>query len=202
MVKIGVLGLQGDVHEHVQRLRDVGVDPVVVKKTEDLAGLRGLILPGGESTTIGKLMRKYELLEPIRRMGQSGIPLYGTCAGMILLAREIEGGEEPHLALMNIRVARNSFGRQKDSFETDLSIAGIEGPPFRAVFIRAPHVTSVGDEVQVLSEYDGRVVAVRQGNLLATSFHPELTNDPRIHEYFAEMCKRAAVPVAGTDFLS
>ncbi|ATY83578.1 pyridoxal 5'-phosphate synthase glutaminase subunit PdxT [Kyrpidia spormannii] len=198
-MKIGVLGLQGDVHEHLERLRDVGVDPVIVKKPQDLAELRGLILPGGESTTIGKLMRKYELLEPIRAMGQNGIPLYGTCAGMILLAREIEGGEEPHLALMNIRVARNSFGRQKDSFETDLSIEGIAGPPFRAVFIRAPHVTSVGDDVEVMAAFNGRVVAVRQGTLLATSFHPELTDDPRVHEYFVEMCRKAGLPVGGTD---
>lgn len=198
-MKIGVLGLQGDVHEHLERLRDVGVDPVIVKKPQDLAGLRGLILPGGESTTIGKLMRKYELLEPIRAMGQRGVPLYGTCAGMILLAREIEGGEEPHLALMNIRVARNSFGRQKDSFETDLFIEGIAGPAFRAVFIRAPHVTSVGEDVEVLATFDGRVVAVRQGTLLATSFHPELTEDPRVHEYFVEMCRKAGLPVGGTD---
>ncbi|MDI3256713.1 MAG: pyridoxal 5'-phosphate synthase glutaminase subunit PdxT [Kyrpidia sp.] len=194
-MRIGVLGLQGDVQEHVERLQDIGADPVIVKRPADLAGLRGLILPGGESTTIGKLMRKYELLEPVRDMGRAGVPLYGTCAGMILLAREIEGGEDPHLGLMNIRVARNSFGRQKDSFETDLSVRGVDGGPFRAVFIRAPHVTEVGPDVEVLAEFEGRVVAVRQGNLLATSFHPELTEDSRLHRYFAEMAEASTPAV-------
>ncbi|MBX6395019.1 MAG: pyridoxal 5'-phosphate synthase glutaminase subunit PdxT [Alicyclobacillaceae bacterium] len=192
-MKIGVLGLQGAVEEHVDRLRDVGAEPVVVKRPADLEGLRGLVLPGGESTTIGKLMRKYDLLEPIRDMGKSGVPLFGTCAGMILLAKEIEGGEEPHVGLMNIRVARNSFGRQKDSFETDLLVQGIDGGAFRAVFIRAPHVTSVGDEVDVLATFQDRIVAVRQGNLLATSFHPELTDDTRIHRYFVDMVKEAEI---------
>lgn len=187
MVKIGVLGLQGAVEEHRQRLRDAGAEPVTVKRPEDLEGIRGLILPGGESTTIGKLMRQYDLLDPVRELARSGTPVFGTCAGMILLAKEIEGEEEAHIGLMDIRVARNSFGRQKDSFETDLTFKGIEGGPFRAVFIRAPHVAAAGPGVEVLSKFQDRIVAVRQGNLLATAFHPELTEDLRIHRYFLEM---------------
>lgn len=190
-MKIGVLALQGAFREHARMLQQLGADTVLVKLPKHLDGIEGLVIPGGESTTIGKLMREYDLLEPIRAMGQEGLPVFGTCAGMIVMAKEIEGAEEPHLGLMSVRVNRNSFGRQRESFEADLEMPAVGDEPYPAVFIRAPHVTQVGAGVDVLAKYDDRIVAAREGNFLALSFHPELTDDPRIHKYFLSMVEEA-----------
>lgn len=187
-MKIGVLALQGAVIEHVKSLQQAGADEVItVKRKEELEGIDGLVLPGGESTTIGKLMNQYDLMEPIRQMAQDGTPMFGTCAGLILLATRIHGQDSVHLGLMDILVDRNSFGRQRESFETDLAIKGIEGEPYRAVFIRAPHIMEAGSRVEVLSSFQDRIVAARQGHLLGASFHPELTDDVRLHKYFLDM---------------
>lgn len=188
-VKIGVLNVQGAVSEHAIHVGKVGAEPVLVKHADDLTGLHGLILPGGESTTIGKLIRKYGLFEPIIEASQQGLPIFGTCAGMILLAKQIEGFEEPHLALMDVLVNRNSFGRQRDSFEADIFVEGMNQDPFPAVFIRAPHVVKAGQGVQILAALDDRIVAVRENHLLATAFHPELTDDLRMHQYFKQMAE-------------
>ncbi len=187
---IGVLALQGAVAEHIRSLQAAGVDAVAVKQTEQLDALDGLVIPGGESTTIGKLMRKYGFIEAVQQFHASGKAIFGTCAGLIVLAKEIDGQEEAHLKLMNITVARNAFGRQRESFETSLPITGIE-TPITAVFIRAPLIKAVGEGVQVLAEYNGEIVTAREGNLLASSFHPELTEDYRLHAYFVEMAKEA-----------
>ncbi|HEX6513342.1 MAG TPA: pyridoxal 5'-phosphate synthase glutaminase subunit PdxT [Chloroflexota bacterium] len=184
-VKVGVLALQGAFIEHVQRLRELGVEAVEVRKPEELEGLDGLIIPGGESTTMGKLMDAYELYEPMRRLAAEGKPIWGTCAGMIILAKDIDGSAQPRLGLMDIGVNRNAFGRQVDSFEADLPVDGLGQQPFHAVFIRAPLLTRAGDGVRVLARLpDGGVVAAEQGQLLVTAFHPELTADARFHEYF------------------
>jgi 5'-phosphate synthase pdxT subunit len=191
-MRIGVLALQGAFIEHLQRLREMGIDAVEVRLPEHLEGLDGLIIPGGESTTIGKLAATYGLIEPLRAFARQH-PTWGTCAGMIFLARDIGNDRQPILGVMDIQVNRNAFGRQIDSFETDLHIAGLEDAPFHAVFIRAPVVSAVGDEVEVLATLeDGRMVAVRQGHLLATAFHPELTPDDRLHRYFAGLVERHA----------
>ncbi|WP_018131382.1 pyridoxal 5'-phosphate synthase glutaminase subunit PdxT [Effusibacillus pohliae] len=192
-MKIGVLALQGAVTEHINSLQQAGADQVVpVKRKEELEGLDGLVLPGGESTTIGKLMNQYGLMEPIRQMAQAGTPMFGTCAGLILLANRIHGQDWAHLGVMDILVNRNSFGRQRESFETDLEVKGIEGELYRAVFIRAPHIMETGDGVEVLATYQDRIVAARQGHLLAAAFHPELTNDVRFHKYFLDMVRESA----------
>lgn len=183
MTKIGVLALQGAVREHVNAIEAVGAGAVIVKRVEDLEGLDGLILPGGESTTMRKLIDKYDLMEPLRTFNK---PIFGTCAGLILLADEVVGYEEPHIGLMNIVVERNSFGRQKDSFEVSLNAKGI-GEDVAAVFIRAPHIVSVSDGVEVLAKHDGRIVLARDGQFLGCSFHPELTDDTRIMQYFLDM---------------
>jgi 5'-phosphate synthase pdxT subunit len=181
-VKIGVLALQGAFREHIQRLRELGAEGVEVRLPRDLKGLDGLIIPGGESTTIGKLMAAYGLDEAIRKFDGA---IWGTCAGMIMLARDIEGSDQPRLGLMDIGVNRNAFGRQVESFEADLAIAELGAAPFHAVFIRAPLLTRTGEGVRVLAALpDGRMVAAEQGKLLVTAFHPELTDDPRFHEYF------------------
>jgi len=190
-MNIGVLALQGAVAEHIRSIGMAGGTGVAVKRTEQLAGVDGLIIPGGESTTIGKLMRKYGFIEAVRDFAAAGKPVFGTCAGLIVLAERLEGGEEPHLKLMNMTVARNAFGRQRESFETDLDVKGID-TPLRAVFIRAPLIREVGGNVDVLAEYKGEIVTARQGHLLASSFHPELTDDYRLHEYFLNMAKEAA----------
>jgi 5'-phosphate synthase pdxT subunit len=187
-MKIGVLSLQGAVAEHIRSVERAGAEGIVVKKIEQLDELSGLIIPGGESTTIGKLMRKYNFIEAVRQFSNQGKPVFGTCAGLIVLAKTIQGQEEAHLGLMDITVSRNAFGRQRESFETDLNIKGIE-EPVRAVFIRAPLIQSVGTGVDVLSEYNGEIVAARQGHLLASSFHPELTDDYRLHQYFVDMVR-------------
>ena len=195
-MRIGVLALQGAFREHVTMLRDIGVDAAEVRLPDEVRACDGLIIPGGESTTIGKLAVAYGLIEPIRALAQAGKPVWGTCAGMILLASDI-GPEPPHIGIMDIQVQRNAFGRQLDSFEADLTVTGYEPlarAPFHAIFIRAPLVKSVGPAVEVLAKLDdGTIVAARQGNLLATSFHPELTRDNRFHQFFVDGL-RAATP--------
>ncbi|HFK1749245.1 pyridoxal 5'-phosphate synthase glutaminase subunit PdxT [Bacillus cereus] len=190
MVKIGVLGLQGAVREHVKSVEASGAEAVVVKRIEQLEEIDGLILPGGESTTMRRLIDKYAFMEPLRTFAKSGKPMFGTCAGMILLAKTLIGYEEAHIGAMDITVERNAFGRQKDSFEAALSIEGV-GEDFIGVFIRAPYVVEVADNVEVLSKHGDRMVAVRQEQFLAASFHPELTDDHRVTAYFVEMVKEA-----------
>ena len=190
-MNVGVLALQGAFREHEQILRRLGQQVTQVRLPEHLEQVDRLIIPGGESTTIGKLLVAYKLVEPIRERARREMPVWGTCAGMILLAGQIIEGRpegQPALALMDIVAQRNAFGRQLDSFEADLQITGIAGEPFRAVFIRAPLITSVGGDAEAVATLDdGRIVAARQGRLLATAFHPELTDDPRMHELFLEM---------------
>ncbi len=191
MKKIGVLALQGAVAEHIRSLELAGAEAVPVKRVEQLDELQGLVIPGGESTTIGKLMRKYGFMDAVRQFSAEGKPLFGTCAGLIVLANEIEGQEDAHLQVMDMTVARNAFGRQRESFETDLEVKGIE-EPVRAVFIRAPLIKRVGAGVDVLSTYKDEIVTARQGNLLAVSFHPELTDDYSLHAYFVQMVEEAS----------
>ncbi len=197
-LKIGVLALQGAFIEHCAALRALGAECVEVRLPEQLAGLDGLIIPGGESTTIAKLAREYGLDEAIRRFNQdAGRPVYGTCAGMIYVAHSA-GRPQPVLDLIDVDVERNAFGRQVDSFETALPMPVLGARPFPAVFIRAPLIGSVGPGVEVLARLaDGRPVAARQGGVLVTSFHPELTGDLRLHRYFLEQCAAAASPAAG-----
>ena len=187
-MKIGVLALQGDFAEHVVMLGRLGVETVEVRLPQQLAPLDGLIIPGGESTTIGKLATAYALMDPLREFGLYK-PIWGTCAGAIFLSKDVRR-DQPLLGLMDITVERNAFGRQVDSFETDLDVPELDmgSIPFHAVFIRAPLIESVGPQVEVLSRLpDGRIVAARQDHLLATSFHPELTSDTRFHEYFLSL---------------
>lgn len=185
-MKVGVLALQGAFIEHVKMLRKLGADPVEVRLPEDLDDLDRLIIPGGESTTIGKLAVSYGLIEPLRDFAAHK-PTWGTCAGMIFLAKDLGHDKQPILNLMDIHVDRNAFGRQVDSFETDLQIKGFDSP-YHAVFIRAPVVTAVENGVEILGQLeDGRIIAVQEGHLLATSFHPELTDDLRFHRYFLTM---------------
>lgn len=194
-MKVGILALQGDVAEHRDMLSSAGADPVLVKKPEQLHEVEGLIIPGGESTTIGKLLRQFQLLGPLRAQVRSGFPVYGTCAGMILLADDVEdaGKDQPTIGGMDIRVRRNAFGRQRESFETDLPVPVVGEEPLHAVFIRAPVIEEVGPEVEVLAALpDGRVVAARQDNMLVSSFHPELTGDDRLHRYFVGMVEEGA----------
>ncbi|RMG82932.1 MAG: pyridoxal 5'-phosphate synthase glutaminase subunit PdxT [Chloroflexi bacterium] len=190
MATIGVLALQGAFIEHEKALKALGAQTREIRLPEHLEGLDGLIIPGGESTTIGKLAAEYGLIEPLRRFAQSR-PTWGTCAGMIFLAQRLGQYEQPLLGVMNIGVNRNAFGRQVNSFEADLDIKGLEGAPFHAVFIRAPVVTDVGDGVDVLATLpDGRIVAVQQNHLMATAFHPELTDDLRLHQYFLNLAQK------------
>jgi pyridoxal 5'-phosphate synthase pdxT subunit len=191
-MKIGVLGLQGDVREHSRALEAAGATPVVVKRPDELAEVDALIVPGGESTTIGKLIDRFGLLHPIVERARSGMPIYGTCAGMILLARDIAGEHRaPHrFGLMDITVRRNSYGRQVESFETDIEVAGL-AEPFRAVFIRAPSVEAATEDVEILATYEGLPVMVGQGPHMASSFHPEMTGDRRIHELFVARVEAA-----------
>jgi pyridoxal 5'-phosphate synthase pdxT subunit len=190
MVKIGVLGLQGAVREHVRSIESCEAEAVVVKKVEQLADIDGLIIPGGESTTMRRLMDQYGFIEPLREFAAKGKPMFGTCAGLIILAKKIVGYDEPHLGLMDITVERNSYGRQRDSFEAELRIAGI-ADDFIGVFIRAPHIVEVGEDVEILAKHNGRIVAARQGQFLGCSFHPELTDDHRVTQYFVNMVEEA-----------
>lgn len=189
-MKVGVIAVQGAFREHVKALRNLGADVVEVRRAHELDGAEAVVLPGGESTAIGKLMREYGLLAPVRDMANAGKPVFGTCAGMIVLAKHILGDDTVHLGLMDVTVNRNSFGRQRESFEADLDVPALGPDAYPAVFIRAPHIDSVGEGVSVLAAYEDRIVAVREGNLLATSFHPELTGDLRLHDYFLQMAAK------------
>jgi 5'-phosphate synthase pdxT subunit len=197
--KIGILALQGDVREHARVLSECGAQPMTVRRPAELDAVDGLVLPGGESTTIVKLARIFELLEPLRKRISDGLPVYGSCAGMILLADRVDEGGSPlgeTIGGIDMTVRRNAFGRQVDSFEEDVDVDGVPGGPVHAVFIRAPWVESIGPDAAALGRVRGgagagRIVAVRQGNLLATSFHPELTGDGRIHAYFCDMVRNS-----------
>jgi 5'-phosphate synthase pdxT subunit len=187
-MNVGVLALQGDFEEHLQMLSSIDVQGRPIRLPRDLESIDALIIPGGESTSISRLSEIYGLVEPLREFGRSGKPVWGTCAGAIYLARSAPDLDRPTLGLLDVTVKRNAFGRQVDSFEADLSLTGIEGEPFHAIFIRAPLIESVGPDVTVMGKLpDGGIVAVRQGNLLATAFHPELTGDDRVHRYFLSL---------------
>jgi len=190
---IGVLALQGDVPEHLRALRDAGARAVPVRRPEELHQLDGLVIPGGESTTLWRLSVAFDMLEPLRKLIASGLPAFGSCAGMIMLADRLADGVAGQLTYggIDMTVRRNAFGRQVDSFESDITLAGLGEEPLRAVFIRAPWVAQNGEDVAVLGtdQRTGRIVAVRQGQLLATAFHPELTPDRRIHELFVDIVK-------------
>jgi 5'-phosphate synthase pdxT subunit len=191
--RIGVLAVQGAVREHVAAIRDIGAEPVEVRLPRDLVDVDALILPGGESTAMRRLIDAYGLREPIAALARNGRPMLGTCAGMILLSSRLDGGEEPVFGLLDIEVRRNDYGRQLESFEADLEVAGLDGGPLHGIFIRAPGVTDVGPGVEVLArDPDGRPVAVRQGRVLATAFHPELTEDRRLHRLLVELVEEAA----------
>lgn len=188
MKTIGVLALQGSFHEHISMLEKIGdVKPVAVKTLKDLDASDGLIIPGGESTTIGKLLREFGLLEPLKNKITGGMPVWGTCAGLILLAKKISSGEPPHLGVMDITVKRNAYGGQLESFTREITITEVSNEPIKAVFIRAPLIESVGDGVTVLARVDGNIAAAQQGKILATAFHPELTDDLSFYRYFADM---------------
>jgi 5'-phosphate synthase pdxT subunit len=189
-MNIGVLSLQGAVAEHLRGIERSGANAIEIKRVEQLEEIDGLIIPGGESTTIGHLMRLYGFIEAIRLFSERGKPVFGTCAGLIVIAKEIVGQPNSHLQLMDIVVKRNAFGRQVDSFEVELDVKGIERA-VKGVFIRAPLIVSVGPNVDVLAVHHGEIVAAREGHLLTTSFHPELTDDYRIHEYFVNMVKES-----------
>ena len=189
---IGVLALQGDFAEHLQMFRKIGINAIEVRKVQQLSEIDGLVIPGGESTTIVKLLTRFDFIDQLREKVNDGMALWGTCAGMIVIARELADPYPIPLNLINISVARNYFGRQVDSFEAELHIDGIEGDPMRAVFIRAPIVQTIGEEVmQIASTDDGQAVAVKKDRILATSFHPELTSDTRLHALFLELAKEA-----------
>lgn len=192
-MKIGVLALQGDFREHRQMLERIGVDTLEVRLPSDLERSDGLIIPGGESTTIGKLLVSFQLMEPLRARATEGFPIYGTCAGAIVLSKDVRGRavDQPLLGVMDTTIQRNAFGRQVDSFEIDLEVPVLGDPPFHAVFIRAPIIEKIGPGVEALARLpDGTVVAARQDNLLVTAFHPELTSDGRFHQYFAQLVER------------
>ncbi len=196
--RIAVLALQGAFAEHVATLRAIGAEPVEVRLPRDLDGVEGLIIPGGESTTMRRLITRWDLAQPILELASSGAPIYGTCAGMIVLSREIVGGEVPVLPLLDVAVERNAFGRQLDSFETELDVPVLGDTPVHAVFIRAPVISGVGPGVDVMATLpDGRIVAVRQRNIIATSFHPELAGETRFHRLLATMAAEHADPGEG-----
>ncbi len=186
-MKIGVLALQGAVSEHIQALSALDAETVLVRLPSDLDGLDALVIPGGESTTIGKLLSDYGLLQPIRKLAKQGFPIFGTCAGLILLAKKAPNLDIEPIGVMDIEVNRNAFGRQVDSFEADLEIPALHNGTFRGIFIRAPLVEKAEPGVEILCQLDGKAVAVRQGKLLACSFHPELTDDSRFHKYFLDL---------------
>ncbi|MGA7228559.1 MAG: pyridoxal 5'-phosphate synthase glutaminase subunit PdxT [Acidimicrobiia bacterium] len=186
MRSAGVLALQGDVREHLRLLESLGSNPVEVKRPEQLSSIDALVIPGGESTTIGKMAVRFGLIDPLRSVIRSGLPTFGTCAGLIFMAGSVTDGDQPLLGVLDVVVRRNAFGRQNDSFESDLEVDGLEGP-VHGVFIRAPWVEKVGAEVEVLAEIGHHPVMVRQGNLLASSFHPELTGDGRLHQMLLDL---------------
>lgn len=187
-MKIGILGFQGAVIEHQRHIEKIGHEAIIVRYPEQLAELDGMILPGGESTTIGKLLNRTGMMGPLRERIREGLPVWGTCAGMILLAKELENDPVRHLAVMDITVKRNAYGTQIDSFDVNVEIPEVSTGEIPLVFIRAPYITSVGEGVKVISRIDGHIVAARENNMLVTSFHPELTDCSAFHRYFAEMC--------------
>lgn len=187
-MKIGILGFQGAVIEHQRHIEKIGHEAIIVRYPEQLAELDGMILPGGESTTIGKLLNRTGMMEPLRERIREGLPVWGTCAGMILLAKELENDSVRHLAVMDITVKRNAYGTQIDSFDVNVEIPEVSIGEIPLVFIRAPYITSVGEGVKVISRIDGHIVAARENNMLVTSFHPELTDCSAFHRYFAGMC--------------
>lgn len=194
MTRIGVLALQGDFREHIRMLRELGADAFPVRLPRDLASVDGVVIPGGESTVMGKLMIEYQLDEPLRELIAGGTPAWGTCAGLILLSRETDNAlaGQPLLAAMNVRTCRNAFGPQRASFETDIRVPALGDEPYHAVFIRGPSIEHVGDGVEILARLDDAnrtIVAARQGYLLGTAFHPEVTGDPRFHAYFLGMVR-------------
>lgn len=190
IMKIGILALQGAVREHRNALQALGAETVDVLNPEDLEGIDGLVLPGGESTTMGKLLVRYNLLEPIAELGRKGLPIFGTCTGLILLSKNIKGSDQHRIGLMDTHVERNAFGRQLASFEAQVHIPCLGEKPFHTVFIRAPYIDKVEAGVKVLWEYDGKILFAEQNNFLVAAFHPELTDDTRVHEYFLKMIKK------------
>jgi 5'-phosphate synthase pdxT subunit len=196
--RVGVLALQGDFREHREMLKAMDVETVEVRRPDQLAACDRLIVPGGESTTIARLILSNGFQQPLREYCASGKPVWGTCAGAILLARRVDNLDRPGIEVMDISVRRNAFGRQVQSFEAELTIDGVDGPPFRAIFIRAPQIESVSGEAHAICTLeDGTIVAARERNLLATSFHPELTGDNRLHQYFLGMQDAIPAPVVG-----
>lgn len=188
-MRIGVLALQGAFIEHEKMLRELGADCFEIRQLRDISGqIDGIVIPGGESTVQGKLLRELGIIEPLRKMIRNGLPVFGTCAGLILLAKSIDGGEPPHLAVMDITAKRNAYGRQLGSFSTEGEFQGIGRIPM--TFIRAPYISSA-DGAEILAAVDGKSVAARQGNILVTAFHPELTSDARVHGYFLDMVRAA-----------
>lgn len=189
-MKIGILALQGAVDEHIRSVKACGIEAVTVKSTSDLASVDGLILPGGESTAMRRLIDRFDMLLALQQFAAAGKPMFGTCAGLILLAKNLVDYKFSHIGVLDVKVERNSFGRQVDSFETKLKIKGI-AENFPGVFIRAPHIVAVEDNIEVLAIFEDRIVMVRQGHLLGCSFHPELTDDHRITAYFINLVKES-----------
>lgn len=192
MAVIGVVALQGAVEEHLKQIINTGSEAVIVKHPKQLEKLDGLIIPGGESTAIGRLMARYGFIDAIKAFSNQKKPIFGTCAGMVLVAKELEGSESAHLEIMDIIVKRNGFGRQIDSFEANIEIKGMEAP-FQALFIRAPYIISTGDQVEILARIDEKIVAARCDHLLVSAFHPELTDDNRFYKMFSEMVESSMV---------
>jgi len=190
-ITVGVLSLQGDVEEHIDALLAIKVEGRGVKTPEDLADVDGLIIPGGESTTVGEMVGRFGLAKPLEKRVAAGMPVWGTCMGMIVLAKKVQGSLQPTLGLLSIEVKRNAFGRQIESAEVPLDITGVEGKAFPGVFIRAPWIESAWDDARILARIDGHGVMVRQKRILGTSFHPELTDDRRVHRYLSEMVAAA-----------
>jgi 5'-phosphate synthase pdxT subunit len=192
-MKIGVLALQGAFIEHVKSLSRLNIDPVIVKLPRDLSGIDALIIPGGESTTISKLLAGYSLMEPLKDLVNNGLPILGTCAGTILLARDVVDSDLQTLQVMDIGVRRNAYGRQRESFEAELQIPSIGDTPFKGIFIRAPIIEYVKSDTEILCSVDNHAVAVKQGKIIACNFHPELTDDLRIHQYFLKQIRNGTV---------
>lgn len=189
-MKIGILSLQGGVEEHIHHITALGAEAIEVKKLEHLEDIDGLILPGGESTAISKILRERNMIAPLREKILSGLPVWGTCAGMILMAKEIENENTPHLSVMDIKVRRNAYGSQINSFLAEDIIPVVSHDVIPLIFIRAPYILSVGENVRTLHKLNGNIIAAEQDNMLATSFHPELTNNLKFHEYFLSMCNK------------
>lgn len=189
-MKIGILGFQGAIIEHQQHIEKIGQEAVIVRYPQQLEELDGIILPGGESTTMGKLLHRTGMMEPLKRKIENGLPVWGTCAGMILLAKELVNDPVRHLGVMDIAVKRNAYGTQIDSFDVNVDIPDVSAETIPLVFIRAPYITKVGEKVKVLCELEGHIVAACEDKMLVTSFHPELTDNSAFHQYFAEMCRK------------